>query len=241
MKLIHLKVMKLIFKQDYIDYKDAMSWFDVIKNYNKNSSCDVERIFILEHNNVYTAGKSINDTKQNLICNIPVVYTDRGGLWTWHGHGQIVVYFIYNLRKRKLFLSDFIEIVEKTVIELINNEIARITNKSVLDNIKIYADSKKRGFWATKKNNNIEDNLKLGFIGLRVLNGFVFHGISINYNNDLSFFNNIVPCGLEGVKITSIQNLIEGNDKNNSLDIEIFKKHIGNALFEKLDTLVGVK
>ena len=226
--------MKLVFKKNYIDYQLSMSWFDVVKTIDKKKNENFEKIYVLEHKNVYTAGKSVSkNIKKKLIYKTPVVYADRGGLWTWHGKGQVVVYFIYNLSFRKLFLSDFINAIEETAIDSVNNEIKRITGKTA--DFKVYADDKKRGFWVKKHDN--KNCMKFGFMGLRVSNGFVYHGISINYDNDLSFFDYITPCGLRDVKITSIKELIKNNDLNNLLDIEVFKKNIGNALFKKLSFL----
>ena len=249
--------MKLIFLQKYIDYQTALSWFNAVRCVNnsvKNSKdCDdIERIFVLEHNNVYTAGKSVGIVskedikttdcitehgKQTLIHGVPVFYTERGGLWTWHGRGQIVVYFIYNLRARGVDLSRFMSIVENTVIKDINLEVKRITTKyPKYINLEFYADSEKRGFWVKNTNTEINHNKasKLGFIGLKIANGFVYHGISINYTNDLSFFDYINPCGLGDVEITSIEKLTK-NNVINALDINFFKRIVGNDLFDSLN------
>ena len=73
--------------------------------------------------------------------------------------------------------------------------------------MQIYADKNKRGFWV--KNLKNQSIAKIGFIGLRITNGFLTHGISINYNNDLSVFDYINPCGLGNVKITSISEVVK--------------------------------
>ena len=247
--------MRLIFLKKYIDYQTALSWFNDIRcvdNFVKNDKdCnDIERIFVLEHNNVYTAGKSVGNVlkedikKEDYVFNnsrqtihgVPVFYTERGGLWTWHGHGQVVVYFIYNLRARDIDLSKFMSIIEDTVINSINLEIKRITTKfPKYINLEFYADSKKRGFWVRNINkSNCNKVSKFGFIGLKVTNGFVYHGISINYTNDLSFFDYINPCGLGDVEITSIEKLTKNNIVS-SLDINFFKRQVGNDLFENLN------
>ena len=235
--------MQLIFPKDYIDYNTAMHWFEQIKNFNnKQNQLDEETIFVLEHNNVYTAGKSINnypnETHIQQIHNTPVVYTNRGGLWTWHGVGQVVVYFIYNLRARRLFISDFMNTIENITVKNIVFELEKLTGKPLTQtNLAIYADNNKRGFWV--KNTNTSEISKIGFIGLRVANGFVYHGISINYNNDLTFFDYINPCGLGDVKITSIKETANIENINKQLDINNFKHHLGNSLFDALETLHG--
>lgn len=224
--------MQLIIKDKYVDYIESMAWFDDIKDFKKNSDKDIEKIFILEHNNVYTAGKSITDSnKKTTIHGVPVFYTNRGGLWTWHGRGQIVIYFIYNLHARKLSLHDFMSKIETIIVDEVKKEIQRITKKTT-DDVNVYSDNEKRGFWVKFSDDKI---FKFGFIGLRVSNGFVYHGVSINYDNDLAFFDYITPCGLKDVKITSIKEITKKYMQNNLLDIEIFKKNIGNALFKNLN------
>ena len=235
--------MQLIFPKDYIDYNTAMHWFEQIKNFNnKQNWLDEEKIFVLEHNNVYTAGKSINnypnETHIQQIHNTPVVYTNRGGLWTWHGIGQVVVYFIYNLHARRLFISDFMDTIESITVKNIVFELEKLTGKQLTQtNLAVYADDNKRGFWV--KNTNTSEISKIGFMGLRASNGFVYHGISINYNNDLTFFDYINPCGLGDVKITSIEKTAGIENINKQLDINNFKHHLGNSLFNALETLHG--
>lgn len=235
--------MQLIFPKDYIDYNTAMHWFGQIKKFNnRQNQLDEEKIFVLEHNNVYTAGKSINnypnETHIQQIHNTPVVYTNRGGLWTWHGVGQVVVYFIYNLHARRLFISDFMHTIESITVKNIVFELEKLIGKPLTQtNLAIYADSNKRGFWM--KNTATLNIAKIGFIGLRVSNGFVYHGISINYNNDLTFFDYINPCGLGDVKITSIKETAGIENINKQLDINNFKHHLGKSLFNALETLHG--
>ena len=235
--------MQLIFPKDYIDYNTAMHWFEQIKNFNnRQSRLDEEKIFVLEHNNVYTAGKSIsnypNEIHVQQIHNTPVVYTNRGGLWTWHGVGQVVVYFIYNLHARRLFISDFMDTIESITVKNIVFELEKLIGRQLTQtNLAVYADGNKRGFWV--KNINTSEISKIGFIGLRVSNGFVYHGISINYNNDLTFFDYINPCGLGDVKITSIKETAGIENINKQLDINNFKHHLGNSLFNALETLHG--
>ena len=249
--------MRLIVWNDYVDYRDAMSWFQDVSN-SKNDKLssrheDFEKIFVFEHKDVYTAGKSIQNNlrknenleKKTLINGVPVVYTDRGGLWTWHGRGQVVVYFIYDLHSRNMRLYDFIAIVEEVVIKNVNFEIKRLTARKPIDiGLKLYADSEKRGFWVEKI--NIYDDIygkkvaKFGFIGLKVSKGVVYHGISINYMNNLSFFNYINPCGLGDVEIISVKELLEkaelGNFfDTNFLDIKVFKLSLGRDLFKALN------
>lgn len=205
---MHSQFVQVDILEQPIKYDEAIKWFE-------DKSKD--RIFILEHEDIYTAGKSV---KENIteINGIKAINTDRGGLWTWHGKGQIVIYFIYNLHNHKITLSDFFKKIENIFIELIKKE---INNKNYI----VYADNDKRGFWI--KNNKTNSIAKIGFIGLHISKGILTHGISINYNNDLKWFQYINPCGLGNVNITSIQEICKNKEL---LDIENFKKNIANKL-----------
>lgn len=228
--------MQLLFPKGYINYTTSIKWFEPIStDTNKN----IEKIYVFEHQDIYTAGKSINNEdaeKQQFINNTPVAYTSRGGLWTWHGKGQVVVYFIYNLRQRNLTLGDFMSLIEQAVIETTNQFLFNnYQNTQPQTQLQIYADNNKRGFWVKYNSNNIA---KFGFIGLRVSRGYVYHGISVNFNNDLSAFDYINPCGLGNVKITSIKEIYNLLKQDKKLpNINIFKQTLGNRLFETLNNI----
>ncbi|GEM_PF-2477480 len=231
--------MHLNFINERVNYKDISNFFDCVEN--KNRLEVQEKIYILEHKDVYTAGKSVLNVGEALkekICNVSVVYSDRGGLWTWHGKGQVVVYFVYDLKRHNKTIGDFMKNVENVVVDCVKEEIIKFSvSNDYKSSISIFARQDKRGFWCQNLKNG--EIAKFGFIGLRVKNGFVIHGISINYNNDLSYFDFINPCGLGDVKISSIEKMIKEVYQNDlalkKLNIENFKKRLGNALFNALN------
>lgn len=205
-----------------VSYSKAMKWFDCLNSLDDNKK-ECEKIYIFEHENVYTYGKSIKNNCKipEYINNTKTEQANRGGLWTWHGKGQVMVYFILNLRSRKMNLHDWFEIVEPIFVKLIQNEIGDMQYY-------VYADKDKRGFWV--KNTESDTVAKIGFIGLRITNGFLTHGISINYDNSLEPFKYINPCGLGDIKITSIRELNSKNNKDNELEKKLFKEKIGQEL-----------
>ena len=203
--------MQIKILNELISYDKSMSWF---ANLEQTNNKDCEKIFIFEYENIYTAGKSIKESI-NIINNTPVYYTNRGGLWTWHGEGQLMIYFIYNLKKRHQSLDDWFNIIEPIFINLIKDEIQNCRYN-------VYADKDKRGFWVEDiKAKRIS---KIGFIGLRISNGFLTYGMSINYNNDLSAFNYINPCGLGDVKITSISEINRKKTNLSSFKLKVYNK-----------------
>ena len=175
-----------------------------------------EEIWFLEHQSIFTAGsstpKSFNEKKIN---DIPVVYINRGGKITFHGPGQLIIYPILNIKKRKLNIIKYINKIEEIIIKVFkNNEIILFTKKEM-----------NRGLW-TKDEKNKKDK-KIIFIGLRYSKGVIYHGISINLDLSLINFRKINPCGLEAEQISSLKELnITYNKKKlvNELKIEFISQ-----------------
>ncbi len=153
-----------------------------------------EEIWFLEHQNVFTAGSSTpKEFKIDEINKIPVIKVNRGGKITFHGPGQLVIYPLINLKKRKKNIIDYINSLEDICIEAFKRS-----------NIKLYRKKEKnRGLWV-KNNNELK---KIIFIGLRFSKGIIYHGLSINFNLDLDNFQKIDPCGLNSKDISSLKEL----------------------------------
>jgi len=146
---------------------------------------------IVEHCPVITTG--VRDDKNKLLVSaeklvsqgVDLVDIARGGGATAHNPGQIVFYVIMNLKDKGLGITEFIRTLEDIGIEL-------------LGKFGVSADRKKGfpGLWT--------DDKKIASIGVKVKKWTTFHGMAININNDLSIFDNIIPCGLDGVVMTSL-------------------------------------
>tara|TARA_B100000963_G_C22634793_1_gene676990 strand:- start:1504 stop:2115 length:612 start_codon:yes stop_codon:yes gene_type:complete len=166
-----------------ISYIKAMKFLNKRVEQVKNGK-NKELVWILEHPKTYTAGITYND-KDILDKNIKILKTNRGGKITLHNPGQIIVYFVINLNKRKKDIRKFISVVEKSIIKFLDNFEIKATN-----------DRKNIGIWVNNK--------KIAAIGLRVSRWIAFHGCSINISNNLESYNKIMPCGLDNKKITSV-------------------------------------
>ncbi len=153
-----------------------------------------EEIWFLEHQNVFTAGSSTpKEFKIEEINSIPVIKVNRGGKITFHGPGQLVIYPLINLKKRKKNIIDYINSLEDICIKAF-----------MRSGIKLYRKKEKnRGLWV--QNNN--ESKKIIFIGLRYSKGIIHHGLSINFNLDLNNFQKIDPCGLNSKDISSLKEL----------------------------------
>ena len=145
-----------------------------------------EFVWFLEHPITYTAG--IRSKEQEVLDNsINIIKTNRGGKITLHNRGQLVVYFVINLNKRKKDIRNLVRQIENIIIKFL--EIYKIRS---------YADKKNIGIWVKRK--------KIAAIGIRVSRWVAYHGFSINIKNNLNDYKKIIPCGLNNKKVTSIKN-----------------------------------
>lgn len=148
-------------------------------------------ILITEHPAVFTLGRkgetsAFIRTQQDIQGDgIDIVHTERGGDVTYHGPGQLVVYPIINLHRRRLSVTKFIHLLEDIML-----------HTAADFDVAANRDERNRGIW-------VRDN-KLGSIGIRVRHGITFHGLALNVNLDLEPFRWINPCGLAGVGMTSL-------------------------------------
>ena len=161
-----------------IEYKQAIDFLEkrVIKVNEKKLS---ELIWILEHPNTYTAGTGY-DENDILDKSIKVIKTNRGGKITYHGPGQTICYFVIDLNKKKKDIRKFTKLIEKTIIETLNEY-----------KIVSFNDSGNIGIWV----NHEKKIKKIAAIGIRIKKWIAYHGFSINVNNNLENYNKIIPCG----------------------------------------------
>ena len=192
-----------------IKYEDAIKFMEQ-RLLDVNEKKSSELIWILKHNELYTAGTSSNE-KEILDKKIKIIKTNRGGKITYHGPGQLICYFVIDLKKRKKDIRKFIHLIEKTIIE---------TLKSY--KIHTFADKKNIGIWY---NDHFEVK-KVAAIGLKIRRWIAYHGFSINVNNDLRKYDAIIPCGIKDKGLTNLQKIKNQNYKN--LDDEIIKNFILN-------------
>ena len=147
-----------------------------------------ELLWILQHPTTFTAG--VRSKNSEIIDKkIKIIYTNRGGKVTLHSPGQILVYFVLKLNKRKKDIRKLISVVEKSIIQFL-----------LIYKIKSRKDKKNIGIWVNNK--------KIAAIGLRVSRWIAYHGCSININNNLNLYQKILPCGLNNQKITSVYNYL---------------------------------
>ena len=167
-------------------------------------------IWILEHENIYTAGTSYREN-EILDKSINIFKTNRGGKITYHGPGQLICYFVIDLKKIKKDIRNFISIIEKTIIDSLKTY-----------DINTFSDKENIGIW-------YDDNSKIkkvAAIGVRVSKWIAYHGFSINIDNDLKKYDAIIPCGINDKGITNLKTI--NNQSYADLKDRIIKNFISN-------------
>ena len=193
-----------------IKYEDAIKFLEE-RLLEINSGQKEDLIWILEHEEVYTAGTSYKE-KEILNKDINLIKTNRGGKITYHGPGQMICYFVIDLKKRKKDIRKFITLIEETIIESLSKF-----------DIKTFGDPKNIGIWTDHKG----EIKKVAAIGVRVSKWIAYHGFSINISNDLSKYKNIVPCGIKDKGVINLKEIQDQDYK--SLDkviIDTFSKNL---------------
>ena len=152
-------------------------------------------IWLLEHEEIYTAGTNYKE-EEILNKDIKLIKTNRGGKITYHGPGQLICYFVIDLKQRKKDIRKFITLIEKTIIESLTEF-----------NIKSFGDRKNIGIWVNDKT----DIKKVAAIGVRVSKWIAYHGFAINISNDLKKYQNIIPCGISDKGVTNLKSIDDQN------------------------------
>jgi lipoyl(octanoyl) transferase len=186
-----------------IKYDQAIKFLEKrLADINNNEKGDL--IWILEHEEIYTAGTSYKE-EEILNKNINLIKTSRGGKITYHGPGQLICYFAIDLKLRQKDIRKFITLIEKTIIESLSEY-----------NIKSFGDPKNIGIWINDKNYT----KKVAAIGVRVSKWIAYHGFAININNNLDKYKDIIPCGILDKGVTNLKE-INNQNYNNLSDIII--------------------
>ena len=192
-----------------IKYEDAVRLMEErLINLNENKS--EELVWILEHNHIYTAGTNYKEN-EILDKSIKILKTKRGGKITYHGPGQLICYFVIDLKKRNKDIRKLISLIEKTIIDTLK-----------FYKINTFADQKNIGIWY----NNKSKIQKIAAIGVRVSKWIAYHGFSININNDLDKYSSIIPCGIKDKGVTNLKKI--SNQNYEYLGDKIIENFISN-------------
>ena len=165
------------------NYHPIWQW---MKLFTDNRQTDTnDEIWFVEHRPVFTQG--LAGRAEHLLDpgDIPVIQTDRGGQVTYHGPGQMVVYFLIDMRRKQIGIRDLVGALEQAIIDYLSGY-----------EIKAHGRREAPGVYVDEK--------KICSIGLRIRGGCSYHGIAFNVNMDLQPFSRINPCGLRGLQMTQL-------------------------------------
>lgn len=170
-----------------VDY--VPTWHAMQELTGRRDDKTADELWLLEHPSVYTVGVAGRSTHLPRVANgIPVVAIDRGGQITYHGPGQIVLYTLLDLARRKLSVRSMVRLLERSVIDLLARY--QIEANGRVDAPGVYVR-----------------DAKIAALGLRVRKGCCYHGLALNVDMDLSPFLAIDPCGYPGMAVTCTRDL----------------------------------
>jgi len=200
-------VVKRLGKVEYLPTWQAMRDFTA-----RRDADTPDEIWLLQHPPVYTLG--LAGKPEHLLCatEIPLVATDRGGQITYHGPGQIVVYLLLDLQRRRIGVKALVQAMEQAVIDLL-------------------AEFGVTGVRREKAPGVYVDEAKIAALGLKVKSSGSYHGLALNVAMDLQPYAAINPCGYEGLRVT--QTCDEGIGE----DIEVLGEKLVRHLQENLEQL----
>lgn len=189
----------LLLQLDMVEYGEAWEFQKLLLESRISGKIE-DLLILLQHPPTFTFGRRYKEA--NLLSNreyyenngFAVYRTDRGGLATYHGPGQVVGYPILKMDRYTNDYYRYLRMLEQVMIETLSD-----------CGVQAQRNEGYTGVWV--------DRAKIGFIGVRIALGYTMHGFSLNINNDLRPFTYITPCGIQGVTVTSLQKLIHKSIK----------------------------
>lgn len=166
-----------------IDSGDYQTIWQAMQNFTDlRDDSVVDELWVVEHDPVFTQGQAGKEEHLLNPGDIPIVKVDRGGQVTYHGPGQLVIYLLINLRRKKIGVRDLVTLIEVSILEMLKSF-----------GINAYAKKDAPGVYIDEK--------KVASLGLRVRRGCSFHGLALNVDMDLEPFLRINPCGYAGLEM----------------------------------------
>lgn len=213
---------KILKNADYQATHDAMLARTLERiEQKKNGTITPDELWLVEHNDVYTLGQAGKPEHILQRTDTPIIHTDRGGQVTWHGKGQLVVYFLFDLNTLGWGVRDLVTHAENAIVKTLNPYLAPdFIAKARQDAPGVYVFS--------------HEGLELGKIaslGFKIKHGFSYHGIAVNLTCDLTPFNMINPCGYAGMTMLRLMDFapIEVEKVTSELVTHIQKQHDGEV------------
>ena len=203
-----------------------------------------DELWIVDHNDVYTLGQAGKEEHILQRTNTPIIKTDRGGQVTWHGHGQLVIYWLFDLESLGWSVRNMVSHAEQAIEDVVNDCLKSHASNSL--NTSAHARRDAPGVYLyshlnTASNENAQspsnapadDAIMLGKIaslGFKIKHGFSYHGVAINLDCDLSAFNAINPCGYAGMQMLRLADFVAMDEQTAVQTAEQSMQAIANCL-----------
>ena len=245
-------VRKSLSSADYNPTHDAMleRTLERIALKKEQSLRTPDELWVIDHNDVYTLGQAGKEEHILQHTDTPIIKTDRGGQVTWHGHGQLVVYWLFDLHSLGWSVRNLVSHAEQAIEDVVNDCLkslasSDINNDNINGNISAHSRRDAPGVYLYANmshtqngdadvdidrngdNQSVspaEDAIMLGKIaslGFKIKHGFSYHGIALNLNCDLSAFNAINPCGYAGMQMLRLADFVAMSEKQNKQTNEV--------------------
>ena len=220
-------ISKYLTTADYVPTLDAMlartlARIDLKKQQGLRTP---DELWIVDHNDVYTLGQAGKEEHILQRTNTPIIKTDRGGQVTWHGHGQLVIYWLFDLNSLGWSVRNLVSHAEQAIEDVINDclqnpassDTTAISAHARRDapGVYLYADTSladdSDNTDTLANSTSVDDKIMLGkmaSLGFKIKHGFSYHGIALNLNCDLSAFNAINPCGYAGMQMLRLSDFV---------------------------------
>ncbi|MEP3563163.1 MAG: lipoyl(octanoyl) transferase LipB [Marinobacter sp.] len=179
-------IVRSLGQQPYMETWEAMKSFTANRDHTT-----VDELWCLEHPRVFTQGQAGKAEHILLPGDIPVIQVDRGGQVTYHGPGQLVVYLLIDLTRRKLGVRSLVDEIEQAIVRALADYGIEAAPRSDAPGVYV-------------------NGAKIASLGLRVRKGCSFHGLALNVNMDMEPFSRINPCGYAGMSMSQVSNFVPG-------------------------------
>lgn len=197
-------VIRTLGEQPYPETWEAMKTFTADRG-----PATTDELWFLQHPRVYTQGQAGRAEHILAPGDIPVVQVDRGGQVTYHGPGQLVVYLLLDLTRRKLGVRALIDAIEQSIVLCLGEIGINAAPRSDAPGVYV-------------------DGAKIASLGLRVRRGCSFHGLALNVDMDMEPFARINPCGYAGMSMCQVR------DFTPDADMQAVSERLGLVLADRL-------
>ncbi|MCJ8145865.1 lipoyl(octanoyl) transferase LipB [Acinetobacter sp. A3.8] len=176
--------------QDYTARFEAMKSFTEQRALATSDANIPDELWLLQHHDVLTQGQAGKPEHILIHSDIPIVQSDRGGQVTWHGRGQLIAYFLFDLNRLKWHVRDLVNFAEEMMLWILQQY-----------GIEAYTKKDAPGVYVAER--------KIGSLGFKIRRGCSYHGLSLNVDCDLTGFQTINPCGYAGLEMVRLSDLLD--------------------------------